>query len=132
MYYLEFLSVLLLFIYNYEGKQFGLLEYFGLIIGLISYVLWIISRIQLGKYFSVVPKAKGLVTSGLYSKIRNPIYVFGSLSILGAILPSRNLFQYSLFIILVIIEVIRSSKEEAVLRKEFGKKYTEYKSKTWF
>lgn len=132
--YLDFLlifAVILFYIKNYAGKEFGLLEFFGLLVGLTSYILWIISRIQLGKYFSSRPMAKGLVTKGLYSKLRNPIYVFSSLSILGAILPSRNFLQYFLFIILLIVQTIRSSKEEEVLRKKFGKKYSQYKSQTW-
>lgn len=130
--FLLILSVLLLFIHNYAGKEFGLLEFFVLLVGLTSYILWIIGRIQLGKYFSARPMAKGLVTKGLYSKIRNPIYVFSSLSILGAILPSRSLLQYFLFIILLIVQTVRSRKEEKVLRKKFGKKYLQYRSRTWF
>jgi protein-S-isoprenylcysteine O-methyltransferase Ste14 len=36
-----------------------------------------VARYQLGKSFAVRAKAHELVTHGLYSKIRNPIYVFG-------------------------------------------------------
>ena len=125
-------AVLLLYIHNYAGKEFGLLEFFGLLVGLITYTLWIVSRIQIGKYFSVKPKAQGLMTKGLYSKIRNPIYVFSSLAILGAILPSRSPAQYFLFIVLLIIQTNRSRKEANVLKKKFGKKYLQYKSQTWF
>src|SRR4029077_19773011 len=45
-----------------------------------------VARCQLGKSFSLRPEARELVAHGLYSKIRNPIYVFGSMSILGLIL----------------------------------------------
>jgi protein-S-isoprenylcysteine O-methyltransferase Ste14 len=45
-----------------------------------------VPRYQLGKSFSIRPQARELVTHGLYSKIRNPIYVFGSMIILGLIL----------------------------------------------
>lgn len=130
--YVDLLLVLLLFIRNYSGIKIGLLEYVGLLIGLASFILWIVSRIQLGKNFSALPTAKGLVTHGLYSKIRNPMYVFSSLSILGAVLPSRSPFQYFLLTLLVIVQIIRSVKEETVLKRKFGKKYIEYKSHTWF
>ena len=36
------------------------------------------ARLQLGKSFAITAKAHQLVTHGIYSKIRNPIYVFGS------------------------------------------------------
>jgi protein-S-isoprenylcysteine O-methyltransferase Ste14 len=45
-----------------------------------------VARCQLGKSFSIRPKARELVAHGLYSKIRNPIYVFGSMIILGPII----------------------------------------------
>jgi len=45
-----------------------------------------VARYQLGKSFSIRPKARELVAHRLYSKIRNPIYVIGSMIILGLIL----------------------------------------------
>ncbi len=38
--------------------------------------LLVLARIQLGKAFSVAPKASTLVTHGLYSRIPHPMYVF--------------------------------------------------------
>ena len=130
--YLDIFLLLLLFIYNYSGKTFGLLEYLGLLLGFVSSLFWIISRVQLGRYFAVMPKASGLVTRGIYSKIRNPIYVFGTLTILGAVLPSRSLLQYALWATGAIVEIFRSAKEASVLQKRFGRKYSQYKSQTWF
>jgi protein-S-isoprenylcysteine O-methyltransferase Ste14 len=50
-------------------------------------ILLTISRIQLGDSFSVSPQAKQLVTrGGLYSRIRNPIYVFGTIVFAGPFL----------------------------------------------
>jgi len=37
-----------------------------------------VARCQLGKSFSIRPKARELVAHGLCLKIRNPIYVFGN------------------------------------------------------
>ena len=42
-----------------------------------------IARLQLGKSFAVNPQAKELVTHGLYSKIRNPMYLFSGLLVLS-------------------------------------------------
>jgi protein-S-isoprenylcysteine O-methyltransferase Ste14 len=129
---IDWILVLLLYIRNYSGIELGLKEYFGLLFGLSSFVFWIVSRVQLGHSFSAKPMAKELITTGLYSKIKHPIYVFSSLSILGAILPSRSLLQYGLFATLVVIQIIRSSKESAVLTNKFGEKYSRYVSQTWF
>lgn len=43
-----------------------------------GFVLRTVARFQLGNAFAVKAQATQLVTRGLYSKIRNPIYVFGS------------------------------------------------------
>jgi protein-S-isoprenylcysteine O-methyltransferase Ste14 len=55
----------------------------GAAIALASLSLIIVARIQLGRAFSVRAKATRLVTSGLYARIRNPIYIFGCFFFLG-------------------------------------------------
>src|SRR5262249_5555164 len=55
----------------------------GAAIGLPSLALFVLARVQLGGSFSVHAKAQALVTGGLYSRIRNPIYVFGGLMLAG-------------------------------------------------
>src|SRR5437763_14121264 len=44
------------------------------------------ARYQLGKSFSIRPEAHQLVTHGVYSKIRNPIYIFASTMVAGIVL----------------------------------------------
>jgi protein-S-isoprenylcysteine O-methyltransferase Ste14 len=51
----------------------------GLGMVVVGLCFWPIAHIQLGASFSLKPEARALVTRGLYSKIRNPIYVFGAL-----------------------------------------------------
>src|SRR5579872_5594221 len=58
----------------------------GAILAVIGYVLLITARVQLGESFAVQPEAKGLVTHGLYSRIRNPMYIFVDLMFFGVIL----------------------------------------------
>ena len=57
----------------------------GIAIAVPSFRLFVLARIQLGQAFSVQAKASTLVTTGLYSRIRNPIYVFGALMFVGVI-----------------------------------------------
>ena len=58
---------------------------FGMGLRVVGFILWAIARFQLGASFAVRAEARKLITSGLYSKIRNPIYVFGLRVIAGAI-----------------------------------------------
>ena len=73
----------------------------GIVLLIPSVLLWFLARIQLGSSFSVRPQAKELVTHGLYSRIRNPIYLFGSLAILGIILYADKLRYLWVFAFLV-------------------------------
>jgi protein-S-isoprenylcysteine O-methyltransferase Ste14 len=97
-----------------------------------SFLLFVTARLQLGSAFSVKAKASKLVTSGLYSRIRNPIYVFGALMILGVIVFAEQLWWLLAVAVLIPLQVYRSGKESEVLEKQFGDEYREYKKKTWF
>ncbi len=130
--YLDFFLVFCLFVYNYFGKPFTPLVWIGLLIGIPSYFLWIVARVQLGKHFSTLPRARGLVTKGLYSRLRNPVYLFSTLSTIGAILPSKSILQYLFLTTIMVLQLIRSSKEERILKQKFGKRYSQYKAQTWF
>jgi protein-S-isoprenylcysteine O-methyltransferase Ste14 len=91
-----------------------------------------IARFQLGKSFSVKPVAHKLVIRGLYSKIRNPIYVFGVVTLIGIILVLQNPVLWIVLVIVVIGQVIRARREARVLEAAFGDAYREYRQKTWF
>lgn len=90
------------------------------------------ARFQLGHSFSIRPEAHKLVTTGLYSKIRNPIYVFGMVLVTGVILVFQNPVLWILLPILFIAQTIRARKEAGVLEAAFGDEYREYRKKTWF
>jgi protein-S-isoprenylcysteine O-methyltransferase Ste14 len=53
-------------------------RYIGTALTLIGVGCIGVARYQLGTSFSIRPEAHQLVTTGLYSKIRNPIYLFGT------------------------------------------------------
>jgi len=129
--YLDFVVVIILTFYNYLSVEWNNYHLIGLFFITVSLPYWMLARVQLGGNFSVKPKAKGLTTTGLYSKFRNPIYLFSCITIFGAILPSKSLIQYCLFFLLLFIQLVRIKKEEEILEKKFGKKYLQYKAKTW-
>lgn len=104
----------------------------GIVIGVPMLIMLIVSRKQLGKYFAVMPEAKGLMTGGFYSKIRHPMYFFLDMTLLGAILIAGFWWLLIVWLAIVILQVIQSAREEKVLHAAFGGKYEEYKKGTWF
>jgi len=104
----------------------------GVAIALPAFILFCIARVQLGGSFSVEAKATALVTTGIYSKIRNPIYVFGAIMTLGVIIWAGQPLLLLFYVILIPMQIIRARKESQVLEAKFGDAYIEYKKKTWF
>jgi protein-S-isoprenylcysteine O-methyltransferase Ste14 len=91
-----------------------------------------VARYHLGRSFSIRPEARQLVTQGVYSKIRNPIYIFGSVLFAGFILVLRRPRLWFLFAAMVVIQIVRAHREAQVLEAAFGEDYREYRRKTWF
>lgn len=104
----------------------------GVAIAAPALLLLVLARLQLGRAFSIEAKASTLVTTGLYSRIRNPIYAFGALMILGIVIYSGQPWFLLVFAALIPLQIYRSRKESKVLEEKFGAAYVEYKSKTWF
>ncbi len=122
----------LVFLYQPEGPWTPI-RIAGAALALASGVLLVVSRLQIGSSFSVQPMARSLVTSGIYSRIRNPIYVFSSLLLAGiALYFDRPWLLLVILLLFVPIQIYRARREEKVLRDAFGDAYTRYKAGTWF
>jgi len=93
-------------------------------------IVW--ARRELGNSFSVTAQARVLVTSGIYSKIRNPIYVFGCVALAGLFLILHRSALWILLLVVAIGQIIRARREARVLEAAFGDAYREYRRKTWF
>ena len=95
-------------------------------------VLWFVARWQLGDAFSVTAQARHLVRRGLYSKIRHPIYIFGTFAFLFIVLALQGWSALIIWVLVIAIQVARLRREEKVLAETFGAEYTAYRSGTWF
>lgn len=115
--------------YKWEGNTFQVV---GSLIAFVSFSFWIKARLDLGKSFTLRPEARALVTTGLYAKIRNPMYLFGALGILGLLIAINNTYAYPLFLILLVVQLMRVRKENKVLSDRFSDEYVNYKKQTWF
>ncbi|MGA8937849.1 MAG: isoprenylcysteine carboxylmethyltransferase family protein [Acidobacteriaceae bacterium] len=104
----------------------------GAVIAGISLPLFITARLQLGRSFSVQAKARALVTTGLYSRFRNPIYLFGGLVVAGASTFTSVWGPLVVAAVLIPLQLVRVRKEEEVLTQAFGEEYLRYREKTWF
>jgi protein-S-isoprenylcysteine O-methyltransferase Ste14 len=90
------------------------------------------ARFQLGKSFAIRAKAHQLVTHGIYSKIRNPIYVSGAVLLAGFVLVLHRPILWLVFLALIIMQTFRARREAKVLEAAFGDAYRDYRRKTWF
>jgi protein-S-isoprenylcysteine O-methyltransferase Ste14 len=92
----------------------------------------ILARYTLGRSFSIRPKATELVTTGIYSRIRNPIYVSSVIFIAGLIVTVRRPALVLLLVVIIPVQIIRARREARVLEAKFGEAYREYRRGTWF
>ena len=122
----------ILLVWYCSGRTLTYTREFGLALAVLAFFLWATARVQIGGSFSVAPKAKALVTCGIYSRIRNPIYLFGMLWIAGLILAIGRPWWLLVLLVLGPLQVARARKEARVLEQEFGDQYRAYRRTTWF
>ncbi len=107
-------------------------RYVGTVLAIVGISLVALARYQLGTSFSVTAKARKLVTAGIYSKIRNPIYVFGLVMLTGIALVLQEPAFWIVLVFVAVLQTVRARKEARVLEDTFGEEYREYRRKTWF
>ena len=107
-------------------------HYIGVAIGVPALVLVLTARQQLGSSFSVTPQARRLVTTGLYSRIRNPIYFFACFAVVGLALAIHQARFLLVFLIMIPMQVLRARAEAKILEEKFGDEYRTYRRQTWF
>lgn len=128
------LTVLLLYFLwpGIKEQPWTALRIAGAIVAVIAYLLVITARIQLGRSFSVRPEAKELVTHGLYSRLRHPMYIFVDLMVIGLTFALHLYWLLVIFAILVVFQVRQAQRETKILQEHFGQAYLEYRKRTWF
>ncbi|HLZ40755.1 MAG TPA: isoprenylcysteine carboxylmethyltransferase family protein [Candidatus Sulfotelmatobacter sp.] len=119
-------------VWEHPPTAWGAMQVVGICLLGIGFVFWTTARFQLGRSLTVTAQAKKLVTRGLYSKIRNPIYVFGSCVIAGLILVLGRPVWLLAFLIVIPLQIWRARKESAVLEATFAEEYRRYRAGTWF
>jgi len=114
-----------------QGRPWTAMRVAGVALMVPAFVLWGIAHVQLGDSFSVRAEARQLVTRGIYSRFRNPIYLFGGIGVAGFILAIERPLYLLAFLVLVPLQIVRSRREARVLEEKFGDGYREYARHTW-
>lgn len=91
----------------------------AVVAGVSASILGVLTLSFLGRSFSVMPEARRLVTSGPYSIVRHPLYLFELLGIVGILLQVRSLPGVMLLALIVTLQIARAHWEEAVLDRAF-------------
>lgn len=104
----------------------------GAALAIIAFGLAVLSRIQLGSSFSVTPKATDLVSSGLYSRLQNPMYVFIDITVVGIAIAAHNWYVLLLLVLMIPLQILNARKERKLLSQKFGERYQAYARSTWF
>ena len=104
----------------------------GAVIAAVGLALLLTARIQLGRSFAVSAQARKLVTTGLYSRIRNPIYIFSAMFLAGVAVAAGYPMLLVILLVLIPVQIVRARREEQVLQAAFGEEYLRYKGQTWF
>lgn len=124
---LGFAAAIVLYAWAWDARHV-----IGMAIAALGFALWLTARLQLGKSFAVRPQARTLVTRGLYSKFRNPIYLFGGLAYGGLLIAWGKVIPLVFFVLFYpLYQYLRVRKEAEVLEKAFGEEYRRYKASTW-
>ena len=133
LFILQFCMVLVvILIVVFRPGEWSSARWAGLFIAVPAAVLLFTARWQLGRSFSVTPQARELVTQGVYSKIRNPIYVFSALLLAGVLIALQYRYAFLLLVVLIPVQMIRARQEAKVLEARFGEQYRKYRQGTWF
>jgi protein-S-isoprenylcysteine O-methyltransferase Ste14 len=118
-------------LYEFAHSPWTSLRIAGLVLMIPALILLTVARIQLGNSFSFAPQTTRLVTRGIYSRIRNPIYVFGTIVFSGLFLFLERPYLLLLLVPVLILQISRARAEARVLEEHFGDEYRQYKAKTW-
>jgi protein-S-isoprenylcysteine O-methyltransferase Ste14 len=91
--------------------------------------IWLnyIARRDLAEAWSPTSEAGDkLVTSGVYGRIRHPVYASLTLFLTGTLLVGLNAATLLFFVLFIAALAVRITREEKFLLEKFGEDYAQY------
>src|SRR5580658_1224999 len=95
-------------------KQMNVETFLGVMLAITSFALAALARLQLGKSFTVTPRAGDLVSSGLYSRLQHPMYIFVDFTVCGIALAVHSWYVLLLLVIVLPLQT-RNARTERKL-----------------
>ena len=83
----------------------------------------------LGRSFSIMPQARGLVVSGPYRFVRHPLYLMEQIALAGIMLQYRQPWSFGIFALAVSLQFVRMRYEEKILSEVYSD-YGSYAKRT--
>ena len=94
----------------------GSFETFGFGLQVVGLTVVSVGFLTLGRSFGVVAANRGLKESGLYARIRHPIYLAHTITLVGFLLANVSLLNGVLVVVITCAQVLRIFAEERILR----------------
>ncbi len=119
----------------FNNFHYSFLYFLGLFVSIVGLIIWWTAKFTIAENWDAGygnPQIKKLVTYGIYSKIRHPLYWGINLTLIGLSLVHQNIYLIIISLLIVIYFFRRMQIEDKFLIKELGKKYLNYKNNTWF
>lgn len=120
-------------IYKASQFEFTILDYVGTLLSLTGVMIAIVARRTLSTNWSSTLDLKEgheLITKGVYSKVRHPIYTGLMLMMIGTMFVFPTVLEIGIFIAVFVVVAIRIRNEEELMIKTFPKEYPAYKKRT--
>jgi len=131
----EFLMLILAPIEKWTmGRDISELQkWVGAILGVGGFLAAYFAYKELGRNFRVfaAPRRSGtLITTGIYSKVRHPMYTAVIFAFLGYTIYWGSTWCFPLWLIMTILYIVKAWKEEGVLKQRYLE-YVDYQKRTW-
>jgi protein-S-isoprenylcysteine O-methyltransferase Ste14 len=96
-----------------------LLVVFGELVAVTGFAWMLVAVTFLGRCFSVLPEARGLVTRGPYGVVRHPVYLGEIGACLGLVVAAPSAMNAVAFACFIAAQAVRMNLEERALRAAF-------------
>lgn len=107
------------------------IELAGLIISMTGAALSIIALWSLKRCFSLMVEVRQLITTGMYKRIRHPLYMSEIIHAFGTSILAAHPIALSVFCITLVLEIIRAKLEEHKFLRMVPA-YADFKKRTGF